>query len=421
MADFGQLHVREWEVQFYQEQTRKWLTGMLSVTVERIIFQDKNSQFNMICMYGDFAEVKKTTTGIIFSAIVIITKDGKKHWFSSLPNREDIFNVMQYFLRSNVTFSDQGNKGKTLGMGRTEMGHKLLKVAYDSHKTLSASAEIMSSQGEQIDSTLTAMTDIHNDLDIAESLTSGMESWTGKWRIPNVYQTVDPIIVHQRDIPNISDYEILYTKMETNKTTTQKLGLLRIAPEGMFILSEKQKLIHHFKWSDISRVRVLSPCEVLVTRFLIGQPDLSYGVVCTSLLGFLEFLERKMRSKIEYVTSGFVRQPEERGHPQAKITKGKYTLMTQAKITTGKYTLMSQAKITKGKYTLMTQAMITKGKYTLMSQAKLTKGKYTLMTQAKITKGKYTLMTQAKITKGKYTLMTQAKITKGKYTLMTPA
>ncbi|OWF40926.1 Synaptosomal-associated protein 47 [Mizuhopecten yessoensis] len=322
MADFGQLHVREWEVQFYQEQTRKWLTGMLSVTVERIIFQDKNSQFNMICMYGDFAEVKKTTTGIIFSAIVIITKDGKKHWFSSLPNREDIFNVMQYFLRSNVTFSDQGNKGKTLGMGRTEMGHKLLKVAYDSHKTLSASAEIMSSQGEQIDSTLTAMTDIHNDLDIAESLTSGMESWTGKWRIPNVYQTVDPIIVHQRDIPNISDYEILYTKMETNKTTTQKLGLLRIAPEGMFILSEKQKLIHHFKWSDISRVRVLSPCEVLVTRFLIGQPDLSYGVVCTSLLGFLEFLERKMRSKIEYVTSGFVRQPEERGHPQAKITKG---------------------------------------------------------------------------------------------------
>ncbi|XP_033761715.1 synaptosomal-associated protein 47-like [Pecten maximus] len=321
MTDFGQLHVREWEVQFYQEQTRKWLTGMLYITVEGIAFQDKNSPFNMSCQYGDFGEVKKTTTGIIFGAIVIVTKNGQKHWFSSLPNREDMFCVIKYFLRSNVIFSDTENLKNTGQVSKgTEMGQKLLKVAYDSHQTLCASANMLSSQGEQIDSTATAMADIHNDLDIAENLTLGMEVWLGKWNIPKVYQKIDPIIVNERDIPEISQYEILYTKLEMDKMSTQKLGLLRIALEGLFILSDKQKLVHHFKWSDVSRIRVLSPCEIVVTRFLIGKPDLSYGVVCTSLLGFVEFLEKKLRRKVEYVTSGFVRhEPDNFGHTKTKM------------------------------------------------------------------------------------------------------
>ncbi|XP_060080488.1 synaptosomal-associated protein 47-like [Ylistrum balloti] len=318
MTDFGQLHVREWEVQFYEDQTRKWLTGTLSVTIEGMFFQDKNSPFNVGCKYGDFGDVKKTTTGIIFGAIVIIKKDGQKYWLSSLPNREDVFNVIQYFLMSNLVFSEKENlenKGQGSTSKGTEMGRKLLKVVHDSHQTLCASAQILSSQGGQIDSTLTTMADIHNDLDVAENLMLGMEAWVGKWNIPAVYQKVDPVIVRDRDIPEISQYEILYTKMVINKMTTQKLGLLRIAPEGLFILSDKQKLIHHFKWSDVSRVRVLSPCEIVVTQFLIGQPDLNFGVVCTSLLGFLEFFDKKLRSKVEYITSGFVRQkPDDCGH-----------------------------------------------------------------------------------------------------------
>lgn len=321
MTDFGQFHVRKWDVQFYQDQTRKWLTGSLCVTVEGIDFRDKNSPFSVGCRYGEFGDVKKTTTGILFGAIVITTKSGQKLWFSSLPNREDIYNVIEYFLRSNVTFSDKEHLKSTGQVSKgTEMGRKLLKVVHDSHQTLNASANLLSSQGDQIDSTLTAMVDIQNDLDIAENLTSGMENWLGKWKIPEVYQKVDPVIINNRDIPEISQYEILYTKIEINKMSTQKLGLLRIASEGVFILSDKQKLIHHFKWSDISRVRVLSPCEIVVTRFLIGQPDLSFGVVCTSLLGFVEFLEKRLRSKVEYITSGFVKQESDNyGHTKTKM------------------------------------------------------------------------------------------------------
>lgn len=322
MADFTQLRVREWDVQYYQETNRKWLTGVLSVTVEGIHFQEKDSSFSL--KYSNFGDVRKTTTGLIFGAVVIIIKDGQQHWFSSLPNRENVFNVIQYFLHSNITFSDKENGCERENTVRTEMGRKLLTVVSDSHKTLGTAAEKLSSQGAQIDSALTSMTDIHNDLDIADEITSGMESWFGKWRIPNVYKKVDPVIVHDRDIPEISEYEILFTKMEINKMNTQKLGLLRIAPEGLFILTEKQKLVHHFKWSDISRARVLSPCEVLLTRFLIGQPDLTFGVVCTSLLGFLKFLEKRLRSKVEYLTSGFVRQQFDDGKSTTKVTPQRF-------------------------------------------------------------------------------------------------
>jgi len=92
-----------------------------------------------------------------------------------------------------------------------------------------------------------------------------------------------------------------------NKMNVQQLGILRIALEGLFILTAKQKLVHHFRWSDISRVRILSPCEIVVTKYLIGQADLSFGIVCSSLTGFLQLLDRRLKRKVEYMTDGFVK------------------------------------------------------------------------------------------------------------------
>lgn len=59
--------------------------------------------------------------------------------------------------------------------------------------------------------------------------------------------------------------------------------------------------VQHFKWSDVSRVRVVSPWEILVTRFLIGQPDLSYGIISISMPKVLRKLEIFAARKMEYL------------------------------------------------------------------------------------------------------------------------
>ena len=164
------------------------------------------------------------------------------------------------------------------------------------------------------------MSDIHDDLDIADGIVSGLESWFGRWMIPEEYSYVEPMIVQDKDLTQDMEYEILYTKLEMNKLNSQNLGLLRICPEGLFIMTEKQKLVHHFKWTDISRVRVVSMWEMVVSRFLIGQPDLSYSIVFSSLFLVLKILDKRLRSKVEYSQDTFRQMEEPKNSAQCKVS-----------------------------------------------------------------------------------------------------
>ncbi|CAG5120370.1 unnamed protein product [Candidula unifasciata] len=76
---------------------------------------------------------------------------------------------------------------------------------------------------------------------------------------------------------------------------------LRNAAVTMEELHEDLQILQHFKWSDISRIRVISPWEILVTRFLIGQPDFSYDILCTTMPKALRKLEMFASRKIEYM------------------------------------------------------------------------------------------------------------------------
>ncbi|GFO25680.1 synaptosomal-associated protein 47, partial [Plakobranchus ocellatus] len=60
-------------------------------------------------------------------------------------------------------------------------------------------------------------------------------------------------------------------------------------------------IIHHFKWSEVSRVRAVSPWEILVTQYLIGQPDLSYNIVSVQLPRILCHITQFAGGKVEYL------------------------------------------------------------------------------------------------------------------------
>ena len=152
---------------------------------------------------------------------------------------------------------------------------------------------------------MATMMDLHSDLDVTENLVSGLESWFLGWSLPAEYMTHDPFVVHQSDLSQEIDYEVLYTKLEPHKMNAQQLGIFRVAQDGIYLMTDRQKLVHCYKWDGISRVRVVSLWEITVTRFRIGETDVSYSLVFTSVYSVLGILDRKLGSKVEYSQDAF--------------------------------------------------------------------------------------------------------------------
>ncbi|KAK3102822.1 hypothetical protein FSP39_014188 [Pinctada imbricata] len=313
MAHYSDFPIREWSASYYGNDDRTWYYGLLHMNAAGVSFIEGYSKSPVPLLlhlkYTDIVEVKKTTTGLIFGALVLVTNTGLKHWISSLADRSSVFNALCYFKRCQVLPSVSKSAPVNTG-GKTEMGKKLLNVAYDSQNTLNEAATMLKYQGDQLDSAALTMTDIHGDLDIADNLISGLEKWFGKWTIPEEYRHIEPMIVKKDDLSQDMEYEVLYTKLETSKLNNQNLGILRICHEGLYILTEKQKMVHHFKWTDISKVKVVSLWEIVVTRFLIGQPDLSFSIVFSTLFSVLKILEQRLRSKVEYSQDAFKQMAE---------------------------------------------------------------------------------------------------------------
>lgn len=328
----GEINVKSFSASSYDEKTRRWKYGVLHVTPVYVEFMEdcdnNGAPYVRSLEHNDVHNIKKSFTGLIYRAIVITTKDRTTWWLSSLQDIESTFNVLQYFQRQNL-FSVQ-NKGVSAShskaAGSTEMGQKLLNSVHDSQNTLNNAANLLQQQGTQIESSMATMLDIHNDLDIASNLLTGLESWLGRWTIPRQYKKESLEIIRQTDLPAELDYEILYTNLEVGKMSYQLLGILRICMEGLIILTDKQKVVQNFKWQDVSLVKVLSLCEMTVTRYFIGKPDLTYAIVCTNLLPVLRFLDKNLKRKVEYVEDIFKEERRSKKKTQKKIEneKGRY-------------------------------------------------------------------------------------------------
>ncbi|KAL3831840.1 hypothetical protein ACJMK2_023540 [Sinanodonta woodiana] len=293
------INIREYSGSLYLVDTRKWIYGTLAFKSDVIIFDSENKI--LIIPYGTLTDVKKTTTGLVFGAIVISTKTDK-HWLSSFEDRESVYNTLCHFWNSKL-FRKEGRKGAVSSCGsQTKMGKKLIGILQDSEKTLSNAANTLQHQGHQIDLAMATMDDLHQDLDIADNLVTGLERWLGPWKLPAEYTKVDPVIVSRADIPDVFEFEVLHTRLETGKMTTQNLGLLRIAKEGIILLTSKQKVIQYLKWGDVSKIRVVSPWEIMIIKYNIGLADLVYAVVSSDMVAVLKVLEKCAKYKLEYDT-----------------------------------------------------------------------------------------------------------------------
>lgn len=296
--------VCHWTVSLYDEKKRKWNYGIVNLKADGIEFisdDDKSSSVGLVILFDDLIDIKKATTGLVFGAVYVVKKDNKKIWFSSLADRTGFYGTLYHFWKAQLFTKKNEKGGSEVGVGRkTKLGQTLVGLVHDSQDTLSKAAVQLHDQGKQIDSSIWAMSELHNDLDVAERYVKDLESWVGRWRLPKQYNAVDPVIVNMCDIPEIFETEVVYSKLETGKANPRLVGFLRMCREGLYIMSERQALVHHYRWSDVSKIRVVTPYDIMVIQYQLGKPDLVYGLVCANMIAILQLIEKCAKYKLEY-------------------------------------------------------------------------------------------------------------------------
>ena len=158
----------------------------------------------------EMCELKKANSMFVYTCLVVCCKDAQ-YWFSSLPNRDTAYNLLEHLWRNQLipSKSRPGQSAKP-----TTLGQDLLKIASDSEETLKEAANTLRHQGAQLSNALDTMCDLHDDLTVAESVLTRLESWLGRWSLPPEQSEDIPIeIVDASAIPRIFEYPVVYRKV----------------------------------------------------------------------------------------------------------------------------------------------------------------------------------------------------------------
>lgn len=302
-----EVAICNWQASLYDKKTGKWIYGCALILPDKIMFtknsDGRSDEYVLSVLFEDIIEVKKATTGLIFGAICILTKQNDSTWMSSFSNRDEVYVALHHFWKSQlVNGSSRGGTGSNPVQEQTQMGQKLLKIVRDSEDALSKASIQLFNQGHQISNSINSMDNIHNDLDIAEHLAEDLQSWLGRWTIPKQYTYIDPVFVNKSDVPEIFDFEVLFTKLELAKVSNKQLGTLRLSKDGLKIVTMKMKTEHFFKWSDVSQIKVISPWEIMIIQ-TFTKPEVTYGLISANMMAALKILEKCIKNKLKYNTS----------------------------------------------------------------------------------------------------------------------
>ncbi|XP_002738444.1 synaptosomal-associated protein 47-like [Saccoglossus kowalevskii] len=287
--------IKEWKASYYVTTGKKrWVYGTLFVASNFILFQDedKKEPINDVTVYfANFTGVKRENSSYMFRCVTVAT-NSDKHWFGSLPNREEAFHFIEHFWKERLV-GKPALIMRSNGEDReqTELGKKLLDVAYDSQRTLQEAGESLAYQGEKLDYASRVVDDINNDLTVAEHLLDGLDSWLGKWsaitRVPDSPQDVDDTVA----------YNILYARKPNDALNT---GTLQINNDNLELKDAKGKKLHVYEMNDVSSVVVDTPWDIKVTQRMIGKPDINFYLTSAKMVQILKAMEPMYASKFDF-------------------------------------------------------------------------------------------------------------------------
>lgn len=262
MANRSDIFIRCWCSTYYNYSSGKWITGLLKVSHEALLFQSNDlkiagSEPNPLVLFIHFSQIKgicKAVSSFIYPAIKITTDNKEEHWFSSFEDRNSTFLILQHCVQSKLfnkvddsqTSVTEHSSDVSSTAVTTNIGTKMLHSVHDSHATLQKAANKLVEQGEQIRNSAFTVQLIHEDLTVAERITKGLNSWFGQWRLPPVTKADELIVVNDNDIPEVWDVDALCTQISANKYDIQREGVFRLSKDGVTLLDMKQKVINFY-------------------------------------------------------------------------------------------------------------------------------------------------------------------------------
>lgn len=288
--------IKQWEAKYYSNSTKKWLSGHLCLMGSSIHFFTANGTDSLLVLrYRNIVDIQKTFSMLIFKALVIRYSSHEEHWFASLTNRDNVFNLIEHFWRNCLIPSSQ--KKPVNDLHKTSLGRELLQITADSQKTLGQASEMLSCQGEQLGHATALMVDLHNDLDVAEPIIKSLDSWLGRWSMPSPQDPAE--FISHSVAPVVREFPMLFQRTSSSSSYL-KPGLVQVSRDGLTILDDAHIQEAHFRAREISHIKVTTPWQITVTCVKLGEPDHSYLLLSAQMSVALKTFERFFKKKLQF-------------------------------------------------------------------------------------------------------------------------
>ncbi|XP_057292512.1 uncharacterized protein LOC130621215 [Hydractinia symbiolongicarpus] len=176
---------------------------------------------------------------------------------------------------------------------------ELLQIVYDTQNTLMGAAQTLHAQGQQISRTSHNMNMIHNDITVAERLTSDIDSWFGAWRLklPMKKTNALPARIESPISTDSIEYPVLISE-KSNENHTK--GHLVLRKENLEILGSNSEILFNFIIKQISEINVHSPWDVSFVRHCIGSYDTVVHITSKKTPMILKTLEKVYKCEFYY-------------------------------------------------------------------------------------------------------------------------
>lgn len=292
--------IRKWTSTYYKEDDKIWLKGELVLSNVSLSFQVNPSEKTCFMIDLDsIADVKVERAWIGYKTLVVWS-GSRTFWFSSFSSSQAVRRVLLHFMKE-MLFQcprDVSYPATTSGQTRTMLGSELLSIAHDSEKTLSVAASQLTTQGEQLDDALRTTNIIHRDLGIGSQNIAHLESWLGRWRVgvDDMVLNTTPTSSSAQSLNETHEFPIIYN----SKNNVEESGILTVSPTNLSVCDPGNKTVIKFEYKEITTIVVSTPWSMVITRRMIGQPDVQCHVTSAKVITILKALESKIQEKIEY-------------------------------------------------------------------------------------------------------------------------
>lgn len=298
-----------WKCSHYKNTTRKWISGSLQLRLDNITFLEEDNPKNsgdrlkLIFDFTHIQEVKKATSSLVYSSIVFLINK-EQFWFSSLPNRDNVFYTIEYFwkqLLCDTVPVPAGNRHT----------NELLKIAHGTQDSLMEAANTLHAQGKQLNNAAKTMDMVHNDLNVAERIADDLDSYFSMWHVKGPSTNVPNLEIERDDVNTNSgriEYSILYANFvqESHKT-----GYIVLNDNNINVLNEKSESVFTSPVTQLSKVDVNSPWDIIVTKRSFGKSDTCLHLISTKMPNIIQTLQKLYDIEINYLDLPDANESEE--------------------------------------------------------------------------------------------------------------